>query len=111
MKKHYHSSPHSQSFIDMVFSTLHLSDYTSEQQEQLLDSFSAILFEDLMVQLIAQMSPSIRDEFYSLLDQDISEEGLISFIKKQVHDIDKAIQEALRDFTQEVADLRAPEVH
>ncbi len=111
MKKQHHSSSNSQPFIDMVFSMLHLSDYTSEQQEQLLDSFSAILFEDLIMRFIVQMSSSERTEFYSLLDQDISEEDLISFIKKKVLDVDRATQEALQDFTKEVAELGALKIH
>jgi len=102
---------HSSSLIDTIISKLHISEYTSEQQEQLLDRFSAILFEDLMARFISRMPLSSRAEFSSLLDRDVSEEELMSFIQAQVTDVDGAIQEALQDFTQEVSELSEDEVH
>lgn len=101
----------SQSLIDMVITTLHVADYTSEQQEQLLDKFSAILFEDLMSRFVSHMPTSNHDEFYSLLDQDISEEKLMEFIQKHVSDVDVAIQEALKDFNEEVLAASDIEIH
>ncbi|HEC94101.1 MAG TPA: hypothetical protein ENI56_01865 [Candidatus Kaiserbacteria bacterium] len=99
------------SLIDMVVSTSHMEEYTPQQQEQLLDRFSAILFEDLMMRFILHMSSSVRTEFYSLLDQDISEKKLMSFIQKHVQDVDGATKEALEDFTQEISTLSEHEVH
>ncbi len=99
------------SLIDMVISTLHLSDYAPEQQEELLDRFSAILFEDLMARFVLRMTSSSRTEFYSLLDHDISEKKLMLFIENNVPDVDEATREALQDFTQEVSELGEHEVH
>lgn len=99
------------SLIDMVVSTLHMEEYTPEQQEQLLDRFSAILFEDLMMRFILHMPSSAHAEFYSLLDQDISEKKLMPFIQKHVPDVDEATKEALEDFTQEISTMSEHEVH
>lgn len=100
-----------ESLMDMVISTLHMTDYTPEQQEQLLDRFSDIFFEDLMVCFISRMPSEARTEFYSLLDQDISEKKLMSFIQDKVSGVDEAIQEAIQDFTQEISSASELVVH
>lgn len=103
-------------FVNKVFSDLHLSKYNSgynsSQQDKLIDNFSAILFEDIMARLIMNMDEAALNEFSSLLENDVSEEEIMSFMEKRVSNADNAIQEAVKDFTKEVSMLNtAEEVH
>ncbi len=100
-------------FVNKVFFDLQLSKYnsgySSSQQDKLTDNFSAILFEDIMVRLIMNIDEAVLDEFSSLLENDASEEEIMSFMEKRVSNADNAIQEAVKDFTKEVSMLNTAE--
>ncbi len=88
-----------------MFAAVNLSEYSPEEQEQIILDLSGTLFEGTLVRLIERMDDATRDDFNALMGRDADSEEVVAFLRKRVTGSDEVVQEVVREITKDVAKL------
>ncbi len=93
---------------EKLFEAMGLSEYTEQEQEQLLVDVSDTIFQSTLMRLIEKMDTGTRNDFNKLMDSNADGESVVSFLKQRVKNADDAMRESVREVTEDIVSLNLP---
>ena len=91
-----------------LIETLGLEKLSIEEQEAVLLSFGELVFKGTIVRILERMSEPDKEAFSKMLDGNPSEDEVMAYIKANVPDADKAVEEAIAEVTSDILAVNLP---
>ncbi len=81
-----------------IETVLELGNFPPEKQEEILLRVGAIIYQNVLMRVMETMTDQNQDEFEKLLDNNASPQDIFSFLKKNVENFEKIIEEEALKF-------------
>lgn len=88
--------------FDEILSALEYEDMELDEREQLMLDLSDLAFRSSIMKLMERMEPATREEFVALIEKDPAGSDIEAFIEAWVPDAESAVQEAVREITDDI---------
>jgi len=81
-----------------IKSVLEIENLPAEEQEEIILRVGGIIYQNVLMRVMEIMTDEDQDEFEKLLDKNAQPEEIFSFLKANVHDFEKIIEEEALKF-------------
>lgn len=89
-----------------IINDLGIGALPQEQQEEALFSIGNIIFQKVLIRVIESMAEADKDAFEKILSEKNNKpETILNFLRSKVANLDEIVNEEVRKFKQESADI------
>ncbi|MBP7741295.1 MAG: hypothetical protein KA104_01215 [Candidatus Pacebacteria bacterium] len=88
--------------FEKLVAALDISALPMKEQEELLLDLNSLIFKSSLVRMIENMDEATREEFSVLLEKNVDEEELQSFLLNRVPGAETAVQEAVETLSDDI---------
>lgn len=81
-----------------IISSLNLDNLPEKEQEEIIIRIGSIIYQNVLIRVMETTADKEQDEFEKLLDNNAKPEEIFSFLKNNVKDFEKIVNEEAEKF-------------